>query len=222
MDRLQVKALVRNNKGKGAARKIRAQGEVPAVVYGVGLDPLPLTVNLHEFDKALKDIEGTSVLIDLDIDGKETLAVMLRDFQVDIISRKFRHLDFQKVDLKKKFKLEVPIHLVGIAPGVKEGGILEHIRRTLEIRCLPAGIPQSIDVDISALNIGDTIHLHDLKLPEGVEVAFTSDVTIAAVVAPAEEKEEVAPGEEGAAEPEVIGEKKEEGGEAAAKEEEKK
>ena len=222
MDRLQVKALVRNNKGKGAARKIRAQGEVPAVVYGVGLDPLPLTVNLHEFDKALKDIEGTSVLIDLDIDGKETLAVMLRDFQVDIISRKFRHLDFQKVDLKKKFKLEVPIHLVGIAPGVKEGGILEHIRRTLEIRCLPAGIPQSIDVDISALNIGDTIHLHDLKLPEGVEVAFTSDVTIAAVVAPAEEKEEVVPGEEGAAEPEVIGEKKEEGGEAAAKEEEKK
>lgn len=219
MDRLQVKAQIRNSIGKGAARKVRAQGDVPAVVYGVGVDPLPLTVNLHDFDKAMRGIEGTSVLIDLAIDGKETLPVMLRDFQVDIISRKFRHLDFQKVDLSKRIKVEVPLHLVGKAPGVKEGGILEHLRRTLEIRCLPTAIPDSIDVDVSQLNIGDTIHLHDVKLPEGVEVAFAADITIAAVVAPVEEKEAV-PGEEAPTEPEVIGEKKE--AEEAPKEEEKK
>lgn len=223
MERLQVKATLRDSKKKGAARKIRAQGDIPGVVYGADMEPLTLKVNQHDFDKALKGSEITNVLIDLEIEGKETLPVMLRDFQVDILKRFFTHVDFQKIDLKKKIKLEIPVHLVGKAPGVKEGGILEHSRRTLEVRCLPTAIPDAIDVDVSHLDIGDTIHLTDLKLPEGVEMISAADVTIAAVVEPKEEKIEEVVAEEGApAEPEVIGEKKaEEGAGEAAKEEKK-
>lgn len=226
MERLQVKANLREEKGKGAARKFRARGLVPAVLYGAGIEPMPLTVNLFDFDKLLKGTEGTGVLMDLSIEGKETVPVMLRDYQVDNITRCFEHLDFQKVDLSKKIKVEVPVHLVGKAPGVKEGGILEHQRRHLEIKCLPTAIPESIDVDVSALNIGDTIHVSEIHLPEGVEVLTAGGQTVAAVVEPAPEPtaEELAATVEGAtAEPEVIGAKKEEGeeGAEAGKEKEK-
>jgi large subunit ribosomal protein L25 len=225
MERLQVKANLRQEKGKGAARKIRAKGSVPAILYGLGVDPMPLTVNLFDFDKLLEGVEGTGVLLDLSIDGKETLPVMLRDYQVDVITRKFEHLDFQKVDLTKKIKLEVPIHLVGKAPGVKDGGgILEHMRRQLEIKCLPTAIPEAIDVDVSQLNIGDILHVSDIKLPEGVEVLTALDQTVAAVMEPPPEPtvEEVAAATEAApTEPEVIGAKKEEEGEGEEKDKEK-
>jgi large subunit ribosomal protein L25 len=225
MERLQVKANLRHEKGKGAARKLRAKGSVPAILYGVGVEPTPLAVNLFDFDKALEGVEGTGVLMDLSIDGKEALPVMLRDFQADVITRKFEHLDFQKVDLTKKIKLEVPIHLVGKAPGVKDGGILEHMRRQLEIKCLPTAIPEAIDVDVSQLNLGDILHVSDIKLPEGVEVLTPLDQTVAAVVEPASEPtaEEVAAAVEGApAEPEVIGAKKEEEPAGEGKEKDKK
>lgn len=220
MERLQVKANLRQEKGKGAARKIRAKGWVPAILYGTGVDPVLLTVDLFEFNKTLEGVEGTGVLMDLSIDGKAALPVMLRDYQVDVITRKFEHLDFQKLDLTKKVKLEVPIRLVGKAPGVKDGGILEHMRRQLEIKCLPTAIPEAIDVDVSQMNIGDIIHVSDIKLPEGVEVLTALDQTVAAVVEPAPEitPEEVAAATEAApAEPEVIGAKKEEEAEGEEK-----
>jgi large subunit ribosomal protein L25 len=156
-----------------------------------------------------------NVLFDLDIDGGQTLPVMLRDYQVDNVERSFIHVDFQKIDLTRKVKVEVPIRLVGKAPGVKEGGILEHLRRELEVFCLPTAIPEAIEVDVSNLNIGDTIHLHEVKLPEGIELPTLSDLTIAAVVAPVEEKIEVPVEGAALAEPEVIGAKKPEEGEAA-------
>lgn len=218
MERLQIKAKLREERGKGAARKARAAGKIPGIIYGVGQEPLPLTVNHHDFDTALKGVESTNMVIDLEIEGKETVTVMLRDYQVDILRRNFTHLDFLKIDLTKKIKVEVPVHLVGSPPGVKEGGILEHVRRHLEVRCLPNAIPNSIDVDVSHLNIGDTVHIHDVKLPEGVEVVASTDVTLAAVVEPAAEKVEE-PTEEGLKEPEVLTEKKAEAKEEAAKEE---
>jgi large subunit ribosomal protein L25 len=224
MERLQVKAKLRQEKGKGAARKLRAAGAVPAILYGLDAEPLPLSVNLFDFNKALEGVQGTGVLMDLSIDDKEALPVMLRDYQVDVITRKFEHLDFQKVDLTKKIKLEVPIHLVGKAPGVKDGGILEHLRRQLEIKCLPTAIPEAIDVDVSQMNIGDILHVSDIKLPEGVEVLTALDQTVAAVVEPTAEPtaEEIAAATEGApAEPEVIGAKKEEEGEGDEEEKEK-
>lgn len=223
MERLQIKAKIRDQRGKGAARKARAAGEIPGVMYGVGLEPMTLTVNHHDFDSALKDIESTNMVIDLEIEGKETIPVMLRDFQVDILKRNFTHVDFLKVDLTKKIKVEVPVHMVGTAPGVKEGGILEHPRRHIEVKCLPIAIPDSIDVDVSGLNIGDSIHIEDIQLPEGVEYTEGTNITLAAVVEPMEIVEPEVGAEEEMAEPEVLTEKKaeEKEGEGAEKKEEK-
>lgn len=219
MQRLQIKAQPRESTGKGVARKLRAQGRIPGIVYGTGLEPIPLSLDHHDFDKALQKTESTNILIDLELEGKETLPVMLREYQAGIIKRDFLHVDFQKIDLSKKIKVEIPVHLKGTSIGVKEGGVLEHTRRTLEVRCLPDQVPASIDVDISQLNIGDTIHFEDLKLPEGVEGIAATNFTVAAVVAPTAEVVE-APKEEAAAEPEVTGQKK--AGEEAGKEAEKK
>ena len=209
MERFQLKAQVREEIGKGAARKIRAKGMIPGVVYGFDQEPLPLSLVTRDLDRIMDKSESTNVLFDLEIEGKSTIGVMLREYQVHVIDRHFLHVDFQKIDPNKKIKVEVPIHLVGKAPGVKEGGIMEHIRRSLEVICLPDSMPSSIDVDVSGLNIGDTIHIHDLKLPEGIELVPMADVTVAAVVAPVAE-EEVAPaeGEEAPTEPEVLTEKK--------------
>lgn len=221
MQRLQIKAQPREATGKGVARKLRAQGRIPGIVYGVGVEPLPLSVDHHDFDKALRNTESTNVLIDLEVEGKENVPVMLREYQAGVISREFLHVDFQKIDLSQKIKTEVPVHLVGTAPGVKDGGILEHTRRTLEVRCLPDNIPAAIEVDISALSLGDSIHVEELTLPKGVEGTAATNFTIAAVVAPAVEKvAEPAEGEEAAAEPEVTKQKKADEGDK--KEEEKK
>lgn len=220
MNRLQLKVQKREGFGKGPARRLRVKGLIPGVIYGMGQDPLALTINSKELEDALKG-GGTNVLFDLEIEGEGTVPVMVREYQADVINRDFLHVDFLKVDLNKKVHVDIPIHLVGKAPGVKEGGILEHIRRQIEVICLPTSIPEAIEVDVGELNIGDTIHVHDLKLPEGAELTTTADFTIAAVVAPVEEKVEEVVAEEGAAEPEVIGEKKPDEEEAAPAEDKK-
>lgn len=206
MERLQLKAQVREGRGKGAARQLRMQGMIPGILYGRGETPVALTVNLRELDRALHGSGDTNQLFDLEIEGQSVIPAMVRDYQAHVISRRLTHVDFLKVDLTKKIHVEVPLHLVGKAAGVKEGGILEHLRRTVEVVCLPISIPEAIDVDISGLNIGDILHLSDVALPANVEWITATDVSVAAVVAPAEEKVEAAAAT--TAEPEVIGKKK--------------
>ncbi len=205
MERHVLNAQSRNAAGKGVARKLRAQDRVPAILYGAG-EPQLLSVALRDLNQAVQVAHSLSALFDLKIDGEQTQPVMLRDYQADNISREFLHVDFQRVDMSQKVKVEVPVHLVGKAPGVKEGGILEHLRRELEIVCLPGAIPEAIEVDVSHLNIGDNIHIHDLKLPEGVELSAISDVLVAAVVE-AVEQPTTTVGEE-ITQPEVLTEKK--------------
>lgn len=188
MERLELHAQNRENTGKGVARKLRAQGKIPGVLYGKDHPPLSLSLNVHDLEKAVHQAGGMNSLLDLVIDQKEKMPVMVRDYQADNIRRNFLHVDFVRVDLTKKIRVEVPLELVGSAPGVKEGGILEHIQRELEVICLPTSIPESIEVDISGLNLGESLHVHDIKLPAGVEVVGTADLTIAAVVAPREDK----------------------------------
>jgi len=173
-----------------------------------------LTVDPKVLGKTIAEAGGLNVLFNLKIEGRDTIPVMVKEYQAHVLSRHFLHVDFLKVDLKKKISVQVPIQLVGKAPGVKEGGILEHITRSIKVVCLPTAIPESIEVDVSALDIGDNLHVHDLKLPQGVEIPAGVDFTIAAVVAPVEEKE-LAPATE-VVQPEVIGEKKPEEGAAAA------
>ncbi|MFO1464461.1 MAG: 50S ribosomal protein L25/general stress protein Ctc [bacterium] len=214
MERLQLTANLRAKTGKGVARQLRAQGAIPAVLYGQGQEALPLSVNLRDFTKAMSSSSGTNALVDLKIEGKEQIPVMVKEYQAHVIDRHFLHVDFLKIDLTKKVTVEVPIQLVGKAPGVKEGGILEHITRSLRVNCLPTAIPRALEVDVSNLNIGDNLHVHDVKLPEGVELVPGADETVAAVVAPVEEV--VTTPETEVTQPEVLTEKKPAEGEAAA------
>jgi large subunit ribosomal protein L25 len=217
----------RERLGKGGARTARRDGKIPAVLYGHGEDPVSVSIGARDFDLALRGHKGGNPIVNLAVDSKEFTA-LIRAVQYDPVTHDILHLDFQHISLTETIEVKVAIHLTGTPTGVKDGGgILEHILREVEVRCLPTAIPSSIDADVSALNIGDSIHLRDLSVPN-VEIITDLDSTIATVVPPTvmEEKpaEEVA-GEAAtaAAEPEVIakGKKEEEGAEGEDKDKDK-
>lgn len=217
---IPLKGTRREKLGKGGARKSRAAGEIPGVLYGHGETPVPVAVGSREFDVALRGHKGGNAIVSLSVAGTEYTA-LVRDVQYDPVTHNILHLDFQHISLTETIEVSVPVHLTGLAVGVKDaGGILEPITRELEVRCLPTAIPASIDVDVSALNIGDSIHVRDLQLGN-LEVLTDPDTTIATVVPPSvvEEKPAEAAAAEGAAEPEVIakGKKDEEGEEKKEK-----
>lgn len=220
MERMQLKVDLRNEFGKGAGRRLRREGIIPGILYGTGKEAVPVSVNRKVLTDTLHKAGSMNAVFDLEITGQGKVPAMVKDYQAHVLSRKFLHVDFLQVDLSKKVKVEAPIHLVGKAPGVKEGGILEQITRKLEIICLPTAIPEFLEVDVSSLNIGDNLHVHDLKLPEGVEIAPGVDLTIAAVVAPAVEEEKPVGAEAEVVQPEVLTEKKP-AEEAAPKEDKK-
>lgn len=170
--------------GKSASKKIRKENRVPAILYGVGRDPQPLSVNMKEVDKVVSTEAGWNILLDLNIDGKDKVLSRISDYQADVLRRHLTHIDFQVLDLKKKIKTEVPIKLIGKAVGVKEGGIMEVIRRSLEVKCLPTEIPEHIDIDVTAMVIGDSVHIEDVTMPSGVECLYDTNFSIAAVVSP--------------------------------------
>jgi large subunit ribosomal protein L25 len=211
--------------GKGGARTARREGKIPAVLYGHGEEPVSVTIGARDFDLALRGHKGGNPIVNLSVDAKEFTA-LIRDVQYDPVSHDILHLDFQHISLTETIEVNVTIHLTGTPTGVKDaGGILEHILREVEVRCLPTAIPASLDADVSALNIGDSVHVRDLVVPN-VEILTDPDATIATVVPPTvmEEKpaEEVAVEGAEAAEPEVITKgKKEEEGAAEGDEKEK-
>ena len=201
-----LNAEVRSETGKGVARKLRAAGKVPGVIYGHGREPMALTLNAREFDRLAERVRITSTVIELALDGK-TARTLVRELQRDPIKRTILHVDFQELVAGEKVNVTVPIRFVGTPEGVKTGGgILEEIVHHVHIECDPANIPDHIDVDVSALTIGHSLHVSDLKLPEGVEVTDEPGTTVAVVSAPKTE-EVAAPAEataESASEPELI------------------
>ena len=209
MSVIQLKGSRRERVGKGGARKARAAGQIPGVLYGHGETPVAVAVEKGEFELALRHHKGGNAIVNLAVAGAAGVTALVRDVQYDPLSRAIVHLDFQHISLTEQIEVEVVLHFVGVPVGVKDGGgILEHSIRTLEVRCLPTAIPSSIDVDVTALAVGDSMHVRDLKA-EGFDIITDGDVTIAAVVLPA--AEEVAAPVEGAvpatAEPEVVGAK---------------
>jgi large subunit ribosomal protein L25 len=216
MERVQLSVDLREAQGKGGARKARARGLIPGVIYGKGMKNINVLVHPKEFSKALSGTSGMNTLLEMEVPQHGKITAMLKDYQADSILRKFTHVDFVTIDLTKKLKVEVPLVVIGKAEGVKEGGILELIRRELTVICLPTNIPKGIDVDVSALKIGQSIHIDDLKLPTDIEVPHDQNFTIASVVAPkAEEVVTAAPVEGAPTEPEVLTAKKPAEGEAA-------
>jgi len=193
MERPVLMAERREEVGKGAARKLRAKGLIPAIFYGSRSKSISLVVDPNELAKALQTEAGDNVVIDLDIrkgDQSDRKVVMVKDLQIDPLQRTALHTDFYEVTMDEMVTVEVPVHLVGKAEGTKVGGILEQIRRTIQIQCLPGDIPKAIDVDVSPLKIGDSIHVQDLKV-EKARILFETNFTIATVVPPVVEEKVV-------------------------------
>ena len=206
-----LKGARRSDVGKGVARKLRQAGSIPAVYYGRGEDPIPLTVGLKDLEDVIERAEGSNVIVDLKVDGDGAgdRKALIREIQRDPVGGTILHLDLQHISLTETITVEIPVVLVGTPTGVKDGGgILEHLLRDVEVECLPTDIPSRIEIDVSALNIGDSLHVSDLKA-ERVTIVTEAGRTIATVVPPTV-LEEVKPAEEAvAAEPELVKEKKE-------------
>jgi len=219
MERHAIEVELRAETGKGAARRIRKDGQIPGVVYGRGNEPRSIKLDPLDIEKLLY----SNAVIDLSFDGEdgEASTVIIKDFQRDVIKKNLLHVDFQFISMDEKITVSVTLSLEGTAAGVHEGGVLQQLLRNIEIDALPAEIPSEITLDISELGMGDSLSVSDLELPEDIDLVTDSDEVIVTVVTPtelAEEDEEEE--EEEFLEPEVIGEEGEEEGEEAAEEEE--
>lgn len=182
---MEVKLVAekREESGKGPARRIRAAGRVPGVVYGPGLEPVNLTVDSNDMWHVLHTDAGMNVLIDLKVDGEELLT-MPREVQRDLLKGTLLHVDFIQIDRNKPIQVNVPIHLVGEAAGQKEGGVVEHQLWELSVEVLPLQVPESIEADISALEMHDSLHVSDLRIPQHITVLTPEDETVVTIIPP--------------------------------------
>ncbi|MCH6562296.1 MAG: 50S ribosomal protein L25 [Myxococcales bacterium] len=203
MQRLKLEVSVREAAGRSALRKLRAQGAVPAVLYGTGVEALSLVIDGRSLERVLRT--GANTLLDLrgpkEVKGKLAL---LKEVQRDPVSQRLLHCDVYAVDAKKKLHVSVPFHFEGRPRGVEQqGGIFETPAMEIDVSCLPFSIPDKISIDVSNLEIGDTIHLRDIELPKDVEALADGSLTVAQVSAPrveaVAEPEAPAEGEEAAA-----------------------
>ncbi|MEN8686761.1 MAG: 50S ribosomal protein L25 [Desulfuromonadales bacterium] len=187
---LNVEPRVRT--GKGGARKVRADGLVPAVVYGKGIETLNLRVDPKALQQATATEAGWNTLITLKGDGPfDGKVVVLKDMQIDAIRREPKHVDFYALDLKKKIAFMVPVSPQGKSKGEKEGGTLQLVRHELEVFCLPTNIPHSIEINVEELEVGDAVHIDEVSFPEGAESRHDVNFTVLTVVSRmAEEVEE--------------------------------
>jgi len=208
MDTEIISAARRETMGTKAARRLREAGQMPAIIYGRGSDPQAIVLPAHEVEVAL---QRGSHLLQLSLDGSE-LQYLIKDVQYDYLGTTPMHLDLAQVDIHEVVEVSVPIELRGTPVGLGEGGALDQVMVDLPIRCKVTDIPESIRPNVTRLKLGETLHVSDLELPEGVEAVAegTESVVIIRALAAAEEAPEVGEAEE-TAEPEVIGrEKKEE------------
>jgi large subunit ribosomal protein L25 len=213
MEEVVLKIDLREKIGKEYAKKLRFIGKVPGILYGPDLKPLPIEADAKEIAKIIK--MGENFIFKAE-SGNKKFDVLLKDFQRDPVKRNILHFDLYKVSLDRPVKIKVPIVIVGKAIGVEKGGFLDFAFRELELECLPKFIPENIQVDVSSLDIGDSIKVADLKLPEEIKVITEPETVIAFIESIAEEEVAPIPAEE-IKEPEVIKKKKE----AEEKEEEK-
>jgi large subunit ribosomal protein L25 len=182
MEATELKAFTRKETGKGPARRFRMEGSIPAVFYGRGEEAIPLTVNAADLLKVIK-AKKENIFIKLMIEGEKQLEKLslIKELQVEPVSRQFYHVDFYEIRMDHKLTLDVPIHFAGIPVGVTNGGELQHLKRDLKISCLPSVLPDFIEIDVSGLEIGDSIKVQDIAVPEGITVLDPGDVGVAMV-----------------------------------------
>jgi large subunit ribosomal protein L25 len=221
-----VTARRRDEAGKNANRRLRSGGQIPGILYGAKNESVPVAVSPKEIGTILRSATGENTLFDLDLDGSRR-KVLIKEFQVEPIKGRLLHADFYEVALDKALQISVHVELQGVPVGVKvQGGILDFVTRDLEIECLPADIPEKIEVDVSGLELGKHLRVSELQLPAKLTMLTEPDVVIAHVVAPRAEEApvaaEVAATPEAGAEPEVIKKGKAEEGEEKPEKGEKK
>ncbi|MEY2490003.1 MAG: large subunit ribosomal protein [Verrucomicrobiota bacterium] len=213
---VKLTAERRTATGRSAVRKLKAAGFVPAVIYGAKDKAETLQVSRRDINSMLSHAAGENILVELEIAGKSRLA-LVQEVQHAPLGNAILHVDFHAVSMDEVIQADVPLEPTGIANGVKNmGGLLEQNLRSLAIECLPRDLPDLITVDVSALNIGDAIHVREIQLPPGVTTRVQPDLTAFSVLAPTVEEEPAVAEVEAAAGPEVIREKKEDPEAAAA------
>ncbi|MHB8908846.1 MAG: 50S ribosomal protein L25/general stress protein Ctc [Syntrophales bacterium] len=183
MEATELKACIRNESGKGPARRFREKGLIPAVFYGRGQDAIHLSVNSADLLKIVKE-KKKNIFINLIIEGEkkplEKLSLM-KELQIEPVSRRFYHADFYEIRMDHKLTIDIPLNFVGIPVGVTNGGELQHLKRDLKVSCLPSVLPDHIDLDVSGLDIGNSIKVQDIAVPDGIEVLDPGDVGVAMV-----------------------------------------
>jgi len=215
----KLTAQTREAVGKGQARSLRRDGRIPGILYGSGIDNIKLSVEASELEKMFNSPGYSRGLINLNIQGGKPYSktVMVKELQVDPVKAHYLHLDLHEIRMDRKISTMVTINTVGAPKGVEEGGILQIIRRELEVYCLPANIPEQIDIDVSNMEIGDSIHVSEINVEGDVEIPYEVDFTVVTLVSPKMEIEEEAGEEE-----EEAGEEETEGEAAEASEGESK
>lgn len=193
MNQVRLAARIRKTRGKGAARRTRKNHQVPAIFYGPKSPSLMLTVEYTELVRVLKEAQSETPVLALSIESEQgpmDRHVMLKDLTVDPVKRTFVHADFYEISMDEEITIRVPIHVINTPAGVKNGGILEHVRRDISISCLPDRLVKALEVDVSGLEIGDSIHIGDIPFPEGIRPDEDTALTVAVVQAPAVTQQE--------------------------------
>ena len=188
MEQINLTALLRVERGKGPAGRLRAAGRVPGILYGPGVEgAIALALNTKELEKTLHTHAGGNVLVNLEIAGDKNRTVMFKEVMRHPLRGTVVHVDLLEVNLNETIEIEVPVHLTGKAAGLAFGGIVQHETRTITILCLPSQIPDSIEVDITPLNVGQSLHVKDIQLAQGLTAVDEPDLTVVSIVSPTAE-----------------------------------
>ncbi len=202
MEQLELNATIRTGVGNGPARRLRQQGLIPAVLYGPATEPVMLTVNGRDFERAVKkgNVRRTIVSLNLQNGVSTAKTAIIKELQRHPVNGQFLHVDFQEIAMDRKLRVMVPVVTQGKAKGEEFGGMLQIIEREIEVLCMPREIPDHLEVDVTGLGVGDTLHVNDIALPAGVELAPGDNYTVLTVVS---QKAEAAPAAAEAAEGEA-------------------
>jgi len=199
MDTMQLNSEIRVQTGKGAARRLRTAGKLPAILYGAETDPIMLAMDYSELKKTLRGRAAENIIFDLTINGEkksQSKKVMIKEIQRDPVKRDYLHIDLFEISMAKELEVDIPIDLLNTPVGVEQGGVLQHTRREVKAACLPEDLVDRIEVDVSGLDIGQSLHIRDISFPPGLRPLDDENLAIVTVVAPTvtaevEEGEEV-------------------------------
>lgn len=198
MELVELNVETRQNTGKGAARALRRNNAIPAIIYGPKTDPLMISVKRPGFEKIIRDQGSSGMFLNLAVDGDNAKprTVVLKEMQMDPFRLNYLHLDFHEIDMDMDISIMVPVETVGKSPGEEAGGVLQIIRRELEVLCKPTDVPDAIRIDISRLDVGDVVHVEDVAVGENVTIPHEVNFTVLLIAAPSKSGEVEADEEE--------------------------